>query len=185
VRRTSFASTHRLRGTGAGLTAEAPTATTARAMHPFLAMHLSTRREASPRASSDGAAFPVWWRTWGGPAVSAIPVLVILMDGAMKVVGMAPELSTWQARTGLPASLMVPLGLLELVCVAVYVVPRTAVLGAVLLTGILGGGLPGQLRVGGPAALGALVLAALLWGALFLRDERVRALLPFVKDPQS
>lgn len=80
---------------------------------------------------------------------------------------------------GYPAGLIVGLGLLELVCLAVYIIPRTSALGAILLTGYLGGALATQARVGAPAFSLAFpaIVGALIWGGLFLRDERLRALL--------
>ncbi|NJN37230.1 MAG: DoxX family protein [Nitrospiraceae bacterium] len=69
------------------------------------------------------------------------------------------------------------LGVLELVCVILYIIPRTAVLGAILLTGYLGGAILTHLRVGDPF-IGPVVFGVFIWGGLFLRDPRVRALIP-------
>ena len=78
---------------------------------------------------------------------------------------------------GLQASLIGPLAALELTCLALYLVPQTSVLGAVLLTGYLGGAILAHLRVGDPFVIQAL-LGVLVWAGLYLRDTRVRALLP-------
>ncbi len=141
--------------------------------------------QGSPLPQDEGTSSPPWWATYAGPGLSALPVLVLLFDGCMKIGHMVPELATWQIRTGLPVSLMTSIGIAELVCVALYVIPRTAVLGAVLLTAFLGGGVAGQLRVGGASATAALGLAVCVWAALYLRDPRIRALLPVVKDLES
>jgi len=74
------------------------------------------------------------------------------------------------------------IGIIQLICVVLYLVPRTAVLGALLLTGYLGGAVASQLRVGAPLlshTLFPIYVAALLWGGLYLREPRLRALLPF------
>jgi len=113
---------------------------------------------------------------WVGWVLTALPVPLLLFSGIMKLVG-GPELEQGFAMLGLPISLRVPIGILELVCLAVYLVPRTAVLGGILLAGYLGGAICTHLRVGDsfvmPAAMGIM-----LWLGLWLREERLRALLP-------
>jgi len=74
---------------------------------------------------------------------------------------------------------MRPIGIAELLCVLTYVFPRTAVLGAVLLTGYLGGATATKVRLGDPSFLFPVFIAVLVWGGLYLRDGRLRALLPF------
>ncbi|HEX9108038.1 MAG TPA: DoxX family protein, partial [Longimicrobiales bacterium] len=80
---------------------------------------------------------------------------------------------------GYAPAVMRPIGIAELLCVLAYAFPRTAVLGAVLLTGYLGGATASKVRLGDPSFLFPVVIAVLLWGGLYLRDERLRALLPF------
>jgi hypothetical protein len=83
---------------------------------------------------------------------------------------------------GYPADSILTFGLVELACVALYMIPRTAVLGAVLLTGYLGGAIATHVRVGNPLfshVLFPTYVAALIWGGLYLRDARLRAVLPF------
>jgi len=113
---------------------------------------------------------------WVGWVLTALPVPLLLFSGIMKLVG-GPELEQGFAMLGLPISLRVPIGILELVCLAVYLVPRTAVLGGILMAGYLGGAICTHLRVGDsfvmPAAMGIM-----LWLGLWLREERLRALLP-------
>jgi len=128
---------------------------------------------------------PPKWRIWIGPALSAVPVLVMFISGAMKLIQVAPEVESWGSQLGYPMGLMMPIGVLEVVCVAVYVIPRTAVLGAILMTGFLAGAAATQVRVGDPAAIGPILLAALVWAGLYFRDERIRALLPLVKPVEG
>lgn len=118
-------------------------------------------------------------RLWTGRIISAVPVLFLLVDGVMKLMNAAPVLEA-QARLGYPPSLAPAIGILELVCLIVYVVPRTAVLGAILLTGYLGGATATHVRIGGDpfSVLFPGIIGALLWGGLYLRDRCLRALLP-------
>ncbi len=83
------------------------------------------------------------------------------------------------AAVRLPASLITPIGIIELACLTLYLIPRTSVLGAILLTGYLGGATVTHLRVGDPAFVGAVVAGIFVWGGLFFREPRVRALIPF------
>jgi hypothetical protein len=121
---------------------------------------------------------------WTGIIVSALPVLMILMASVMKLVR-APAVVEGIARTGFSRGLIVPIGILELVCVVVYVIPRTAVLGAILLTGLLGGATVTTLRIGDPTFPMPVVLGMLAWGGLYLRDQRVRALIPLRRDERA
>jgi hypothetical protein len=117
---------------------------------------------------------------WAGRVISAIPVLFLLFDGGAKLVKPAPVVEA-TVRLGYPESVITGLGILLLVCTLVYMVPRTSILGAVLLTGYLGGATATHVRVGGPlfAILFPSILGALIWGGLLLRDERLRSLMPF------
>jgi len=84
-------------------------------------------------------------------------------------------------KLGFPVSVAVPLGIIELVCVVLYVIPRTSVFGAILLTGYLGGAIASQVRIGSPmlsTTLFPIYVALFLWGGLYFRDERVRSLIP-------
>ena len=113
---------------------------------------------------------------WTGRVLSALPVLMLLFSAVMKFVK-PPAVTESMAKLGIPESLVLGLGLLELACTILYVIPRTAVLGAILLTGYLGGAILAHLRVG-ENFLGPIVFGVLIWGGLFLRDPRVRALIP-------
>lgn len=126
---------------------------------------------------SDTHAAPVSKKMlWAGWIMSALPALLLLMSGVMKLMRPAPALEGF-VHLGYPESLAVGIGIVELTCVALYVIPRSAVLGAILLTGYLGGATATHLRIGEPFYMPVL-LGVLVWGGLFLRDERLRALLP-------
>ena len=114
----------------------------------------------------------------GGHAVSALPVLFLLFDGIVKVLKPAPVVEATLAL-GIAESALPGLGLLLLLCLAIYLVPRTAALGAVLLTGYLGGAIATHVRVGSDlfSLLFPVVLGGLLWGGLYLRDARLRSLI--------
>ena len=117
-------------------------------------------------------------RVWAGNIVSGLGVLFMLMDGAMHLMAPAPVVEAFH-QLGVPLSLAVPLGIIELLCVAVYVFPRTSVLGAVLLTGYLGGAVASHVRVGDPVfpVVFPVLIGVLFWGGLFLRDDRLRTLI--------
>lgn len=118
-------------------------------------------------------------RPWAGLIISAIPILFLFMDGIMKLFKPAVVVET-TVKLGYSESVIFPLGIVLLICTILYTIPRTSVLGAILLTGYLGGAVATHVRASGslfeilfPAMMGALV-----WGGLYLRDERLRALLP-------
>lgn len=114
---------------------------------------------------------------WTGRIMSAVPVLLTLLGAVMKVVKMAPAVEGF-ARGGFSERFVVPIGILELFCLAVYVIPRTSVLGAILLTGLLGGATVTTLRIGDPMFPLPVVLGMMAWGGLYLRDVRLRELIP-------
>ncbi len=114
---------------------------------------------------------------WAGRILSALPVLLLLLSGVMKLIKPAPVVEGF-THFGYPERLMLPLGLLELGCTIIYMIPRTSVLGAILMTGYLGGATATNVRLEDPLFFVPAVLGVLVWGGLFLRDERLRALLP-------
>src|SRR3954451_18233663 len=116
---------------------------------------------------------------WAGRIISALAVLFLIFDSVIKVLKLAPAVEA-TTQLGYPESLVIAIGILELACLAVYVFPRTAVLGAILLTGYLGGAIATNLRAGAPAfnIVFPLIIGALVWGGLFLREARLRALVP-------
>lgn len=117
---------------------------------------------------------------WIGHILSTLAVLFLLMDGVVHLTKIAPVVEAFN-QLGYPMSTALPLGILELACVALYVFPRTSVLGAILLTGYLGGAVAIHLRVGSPLfshLLFPVYVGAMVWGGLYLRDARLRALVP-------
>ena len=121
------------------------------------------------------------------PARPSKPALFLLVDGAMKLVRPAPVVPA-TVELGYSESVIVPLGVVLLASTLLYLVPRTAVLGAILLTGYLGGAVATHLRVGNPMlthTLFPVFFGALLWGGLYLRDARLRALLPLRTPAES
>ena len=113
---------------------------------------------------------------WTGYVMSAIPVLMLFFSAAMKF-AKPPAVMEGLKHLGLPENLVFGLGVLEVACTLLYVIPRTSVLGAILLTGYLGGAVLAHLRVGDPF-FGPVIFGVLVWGGLFLRDPRLRALIP-------
>jgi len=114
---------------------------------------------------------------WAGRIMSALPVLMLLFGAVMKFLK-PPDVVKGFTHLGYPESLALGLGIVELACTVIYIIPRTSVLGAILLTGYLGGAIATHVRIGEPYFI-PVILGVLVWGGLFLRDERLRALIPF------
>jgi hypothetical protein len=117
---------------------------------------------------------------WSGRALSGLAALFLIFDAVMKLLEL-PVVIQSTTQVGYPATVVFPLGAVLLACVVVYLVPRTSALGAVLLTGYLGGAVATNVRVGNPLfshTLFPIYCAALLWVGLWLRDERLKAVLP-------
>ena len=118
-----------------------------------------------------------------GTVLSALAVLFLLFDATIKVLQL-PMAVQGTVQIGYPASVVLGLGIVQLICLAVYLFPRTSVLGAVLWTGYLGGAIATHVRVGDPLfshVLFPVYVAVLLWGGLWLRDGQLRAVLPVRK----
>jgi DoxX-like family len=118
---------------------------------------------------------------WAGLVMSGLAIAFLLFDAAIKLVPLSVVKET-MAALGYPPGLERGLGVFTLICVLLYAVPRTAVLGAILLTGLFGGAMATHLRIGSPLfshLLFGLYLGLLVWGGLYLRDARLRALIPF------
>ena len=113
---------------------------------------------------------------WAGRVISVLASLVFLLSASMKLKGGA-ELTQGMAHLGLPESLVLPLAILEISCVVIYLIPATSVLGAILLTGYMGGAICTHLRVGDPFVV-QIGLGIFVWLGLYLREERLRGLLP-------
>ncbi len=120
---------------------------------------------------------------WAAYLISGLPVLFLLLDAIGKL--FKPEaVVRGTVELGYQESVIVPLGVLLLVCTVIYTVPRTAVLGAILLTGYLGGTVATHVRIGNPLfthTLFGVYLGIMLWLGLYLRDPRLRELLPLVR----
>ena len=116
---------------------------------------------------------------WTGRVMSALPALFLLVDGAMKLVKPEPVVKA-TVELGYAETVILPLGVVLLACTILYLIPRTAVLGAILLTGYLGGAVATHVRAGQRLfeILFPVVVGALLWGGLVLRDDRLGTLIP-------
>jgi hypothetical protein len=120
---------------------------------------------------------------WAGRAVSGLVAAFLLFDAVLKLVK-PPFVVEGTVKLGYPAEVIVPLGVVLLVSTLLYLVPRTSPFGAVLLTGYLGGAIATHVRVGDPLAshvLFPVYVAVMVWGGLWLRDARLRALA--ARDP--
>lgn len=117
---------------------------------------------------------------WAGRALTALPVLMLLLSGVMKILKL-PAVVQGFAKYGYPESQMVVIGLLEVGCTIVYLVPRLSVLGAVLMTAYLGGATASNVRIGDPSFIMTVLLGMMVWGGLFFRDKRIRDLIPLRK----
>lgn len=119
---------------------------------------------------------------WVGRALAALAVLFLIFDIVIKLIPNFGPVTDSFTRLGYTPDVAPVIGAVELLCLALYLVPRTAILGAVLLTGYLGGAIATHLRVGDPLfshILFPFYVALLLWAGLFTREGRVRALIPF------
>jgi hypothetical protein len=117
---------------------------------------------------------------WAGRILSGVAALFMAFDGVIHILKISPVVEAF-GQLGYPLSVAVTLGVVELVCVLLYVFPRTSVLGAILLTGYLGGAIATQVRIGAPllsTGLFPVYVALFVWGGIYLRDERVRAIIP-------
>lgn len=121
-------------------------------------------------------------RPWAGWIVSAIPILFLLLDGVMKLIKPAPVVEA-TVHLGYSESVIVPLGIVLIACTVLYLHPATSILGAILLTGYLGGAVATHVRVGEGAFSIAfpIIMGIFVWGGLYLRNPRLRELIPLMK----
>src|SRR3984885_7978643 len=123
-------------------------------------------------------------RLWVGRIVSALAALLLLLSGTMKLLKV-PAVIEGMAHYGYPVHLIVCIGMLEVGCTIVYLIPRTAILGAILMTAYLGGATATNVRVGDPSFIGPVLAGVLVWTGLYLRDRGLRALIPvYVPDEE-
>ncbi len=116
---------------------------------------------------------------WVGRIISYATMGLFVMSGVMKLMN-GPQVAQGMGHLGLPESLIKPLGILELACVLVYVIPQTATLGAILFAGYMGGAMLAHLRIGEPVYM-HIVLGVAIWLGLYLREGRLREILPIRK----
>jgi DoxX-like family len=117
---------------------------------------------------------------WAGRIMSVLPALFLFLYGIMKLVKPVVVVEA-TVQLGYPESVILGLGIVLLTCTVFYLIPRTAVLGAILLTGYLGGAVATHVRVGNPlfSIIFPVIIGAMLWGGLYLRDEQLRSLIPW------
>jgi DoxX-like family len=113
---------------------------------------------------------------WIAQVLSILVSLVFIFSATMKFIG-GPELSQGMAHLGLSDKMVLPLAILELACVVIYLIPPTAVFGAILLTGYLGGAILTHWRVGDPFYV-QIVLGIVIWLGIYLREDRLKPLIP-------
>ena len=129
---------------------------------------------------TDAGAPPAKWMAWTGWALTVLVALFMAMDGAMKLMDVA-QVRAATLQLGWPLALDRTLGIIDIVCLVLYAFPRTAVLGAILTTGLCGGAIAAHLRLGDPLfshVLFGVYIGVMAWGGLWLRDARLRALMP-------
>lgn len=121
-------------------------------------------------------------RLWAGRIVGGLPALLLILDAVMKLVKPEPVVKA-TVELGFPEAAIVPLGIVLLISTLLYLFPRTNVLGAILLTGYLGGAVATHVHVGHGAfeILFPVIFGVFLWGGLWIRDDRIRDILPFRK----
>lgn len=118
---------------------------------------------------------------WTGRVLSTIVILMLVSSGIMKLSGMKQLMEDWSGKFGYSPSSLPVIAVIELAVAVVYAIPRTTVLGAILVTGYLGGAIATHVRIADPAFIPPLVLGVFTWGGLYLRSHRLHGLLPLVK----
>jgi len=121
------------------------------------------------------------WMTWTGRVLSAIPVLMMGFSATLKIMHNPQAVEGFAGKYGWQGPMLTPIGVIELLCVIVYLIPQTAVLGAVLVAGYLGGAVATELRIGSPIWIGPALFGVFAWAGLYLREPRLRPLLPLRK----
>jgi hypothetical protein len=132
---------------------------------------------------SQGSTRPKWMQ-WTGWGMSGLMIAFLLFDSVSKLV-LEQHVVEATTKIGYPLDVSRPLGFICLACTILYAIPRTSILGAILLTGYLGGAIASKVRIEDPmfsSVLFGLYFGILVWGGLYLRDERLRALIPLSRD---
>jgi hypothetical protein len=120
---------------------------------------------------------------WTGRVLSGLTIAFMLFDSIIKLMQIQPVIDTFR-QMGIPENLATEIGVIGLVCTVLYAIPRTAVLGAILLTAMLGGAIASHVRIGSPLfshVLFGVYLGLFAWGGLFLREPRLRNLIPIIR----
>jgi hypothetical protein len=117
------------------------------------------------------------WMLWTGRVLTALPILMMLFSAGMKFSHSREMVASFTVKFGFPEGALLVIGIVELACLALYAIPQTSVLGAILMTGYLGGAMATHVRLGEPFVI-PLLLGVLAWGGLYLREPRLRALIP-------
>jgi hypothetical protein len=126
-------------------------------------------------------AIPSKRRIWTGRILSGLATAFMIFDTVVHI-SRSPAVVEGFTKAGFSISILVPLSIIEGICIVLYIIPRTTVLGAILLTGYLGGAVATNVRMGVPMftyVLAPVYIAVFLWAGLWLRDNRVRSLIPF------
>ena len=132
-------------------------------------MNTSSQMDATPAAM-----------LWTGRVMSGLVIAFLIFDVGIKLIGL-PIVAETMVQIGWPAAMGFTIGVIEAICLVLYVVPQTSVLGAILWTAVLGGAVATHLRIGSPLfshTLFGVYLGLLMWGGLFFRDAQLRALIP-------
>ena len=119
-------------------------------------------------------------KLWTGRIIMTLVVLMLLLDASGKLMRLAPVIEG-TVQLGYPESAVFTIGLIQFICTVLYMIPRTSILGAILLTGYLGGAVATHVRIGNPLfthVLFSIYLGVLIWAGLFLLDSRLRILIP-------
>jgi hypothetical protein len=119
-------------------------------------------------------------RLWSARIMMALAVLFLLFNGVLHIMSIPPVQESF-IQLGYPSDIGVVLGIIQLACLVLYLIPRTSILGVILLTGYLGGAIATHVRIGNPLfshSLFPVYIGILLWGGLFLMDNRLRNLIP-------
>jgi hypothetical protein len=131
-------------------------------------------------STPSGASSQPTWIKWSGWGMSGLMILFMLFDSVSKLV-LEQHVVEATTRIGYPLDTIRPLGIICLVCTVLYAIPRTSILGAILLTSYLGGAIASKVRIEDPlfsSVLFGAYFGILVWGGLYLRDERLRSLIP-------
>lgn len=117
------------------------------------------------------------WMSWAGRVVSALPALMLTASAAMKLSANPAFVKQFEEHLGYPGAALLPIAIVEILSTLLYVIPRTSIFGAVMLTAYLGGATATHVRAGDPF-VAPIVVGVLLWIGLFLREPRLRTLVP-------